>query len=81
VKKAKEHKATNSFFSSLFFLILLFRDREMLISALRTMVKEINIVISHWNLCIQLLKSLKNGIFNLRLSLFGFLNHYPKSIG
>jgi len=53
----------------------------MLTSALEEMVKEANIVILHWSLCIQFLKSLKNGIFNLKFSLFGFLNHCPKDTG
>jgi len=70
-------------FSKLVTNIDIYIYREMLTSVLNAMVKEANIVISHWNLCIQLLKSLKNGIFNffvvdifnLKLSLFGFLNH------
>ncbi|KEH25465.1 transmembrane protein, putative [Medicago truncatula] len=45
------------------------------------MVKEANIVIFNWNLCIQLLKSIKSDILNLKLSFFGFLNHCPKSTG
>jgi len=60
----------------------------------RTLVKKTNIVILHWNLCIQLLKSLKSGIFNffqllkslksgisnLKLSFLGFLNHCLRAL-
>lgn len=42
----------------------------MLIGAPGALVKEINIVVLHWNLCNQC----KSVVFNLKLALFDFLN-------
>jgi hypothetical protein len=44
-------------------------------SVLETLFKEANIVIWHWSLFSQFLKSLKNVIFNFQFSIFDFLNH------
>ena len=52
----------------------------MITSVIRSMVKKANIAMSHWNFCIQLIKSLKSCIFNLKLSFFEFFNHCPKNI-
>ena len=47
----------------------------------RALVKEVNIVTSHWNLCNQLIKSLKSIYINLKLSFSGFLDLCPDGPG